>query len=540
MARFAYDAIGPDKPGNTLEDVKDPALGWIYGFIFTVALLGTFVLVPLRKIMIIDYKLIFPSGTATAVLINSFHTPSGSKLAMKQVASLGKYFSFSFAWSLFKWFFSGLGNQCGFDYFPSFGFKAYRNTFYFNFNLTYVGTGMLLPAAVTYSLMFGGVISWGLMWPLIRQREGDWYPAGLDETRDFRGLFGYKVFIFIAIILGDGLYNFSKVTFMSLKSLYTTLSASNTTRAPNDRKEVFLQDTVPYWLALTGYVTLSCISMIVIPHMFTSVKWYYVLVAYIVGPLFAFGNAYGAGLTDFNLAVTYGNLVLFCFAAWAGAGGGGIIAGLVGCGVMMSILVAACVLMQDFKTGYMTLSSPKSMFAAQLIGGVMGCVLAPATFWLFWTAYDIGDPSGPYTAPIAVIYRTMALLGIEGLGSLPDHCLQLCYVWFAVAMLLHVIRDSLPVKYCRFVPIPVAMVIPFYLGAFFAIDMFVGTCIVYIWGRFNKKDAHTFSAAIASGLICGDGLWTIPSAILSFAKVNPPLCMRFLPSKGLSFARSGS
>lgn len=33
------------------------------------------------KIMIIDYKLTYPSGTATAHLINSFHTPKGAKLA---------------------------------------------------------------------------------------------------------------------------------------------------------------------------------------------------------------------------------------------------------------------------------------------------------------------------------------------------------------------------------------------------------------------------------------------------------------------------
>lgn len=31
--------------------------------------------------MIIDYRLTYPSGTATAHLINSFHTPQGAKLA---------------------------------------------------------------------------------------------------------------------------------------------------------------------------------------------------------------------------------------------------------------------------------------------------------------------------------------------------------------------------------------------------------------------------------------------------------------------------
>ena len=33
------------------------------------------------QIMIIDFKLTYPSGTATAHLINSFHTPEGAKLA---------------------------------------------------------------------------------------------------------------------------------------------------------------------------------------------------------------------------------------------------------------------------------------------------------------------------------------------------------------------------------------------------------------------------------------------------------------------------
>ncbi|KAL3688951.1 hypothetical protein R1sor_015260 [Riccia sorocarpa] len=556
MATFAYEAIGPNRPGNTVQDIKNPQLGWIIGFLFTVALLGTFVLVPLRKVMIIDYKLIFPSGTATAVLINSFHTPSGAKVARKQVNYLGKYFSFSFAWSFFKWFFSGIGPNCGFDNFPSLGIKAFTNKFYFDFNLTFVGTGILLPPIVSCSLIFGAVISWGIMWPLIRRREGEWYQAGLDENRDFRGLFGYKVFIFIAIILGDGIYNLSKLTFVTLRNVYILrrgrqqlpTAVDNMSQKGEEeesfddkrRKEVFLQNPVPNGVAFSGYVVLSIISIKVMPLMFPSLKWYYVLVAYVVGPLFAFCNAYGAGLTDFNLATSYGKLILFCFAAWAGKGGGGILAGLAGCGVMMSILVAAAVMMQDLKTGYLTLSSPKSMLAAQLIGGLMGCVLAPVTFWLFWTAYDIGDPNGTYKAPIAILYRSVALLGIEGFGLLPKHCLQLCYGWCAVAILFNAIRDSLPSKFARYVPIPMAFVIPFYLGGYFAIDMFVGTSIVYFWERVNKKKARTFSPAIASGLICGDGLWTIPAAILSFAKVTPPICMRFLRAKNPLLATLGS
>jgi uncharacterized oligopeptide transporter (OPT) family protein len=32
-------------------------------------------------VLVIDYKLTYPSGTATAVLINGFHTPQGDKNA---------------------------------------------------------------------------------------------------------------------------------------------------------------------------------------------------------------------------------------------------------------------------------------------------------------------------------------------------------------------------------------------------------------------------------------------------------------------------
>lgn len=48
---------------------------------------------------------------------------------------------------------------------------------------------------------------------------------------------------------------------------------------------------------------------------------------------------------------------------------------------------------------YLTLSSPRAMFGAQLIGAVLGCVIAPLCFWLFWTAFPIGVPGTTYFAP---------------------------------------------------------------------------------------------------------------------------------------------
>ncbi|KAK6267128.1 hypothetical protein QUC31_017965 [Theobroma cacao] len=543
MDERTYQLIGADYPGNRAEDIKNPGLGWMTGFLFVVSFLGLFSLVPLRKVMVMDYKLTYPSGTATAMLINSFHTNTGAELAGKQVKCLGKYLSISLVWSCFKWFFSGIGDSCGFDNFPSFGLTLFKNTFYFDFSPTYVGCGLICPHIVNCSVLLGAIISWGFLWPFISAHAGDWYPSGL-ESNDFKGLYGYKVFIAIALILGDGLYNLIKIVYITVKEIYNKSTKQSKLPIVNEvidgesskglaeqrkRDEVFLKDRIPTWFAASGYVALAAISTATIPIIFPPLKWYLVLISYIIAPALAFCNSYGAGLTDWSLTSTYGKIGLFIIASLVG-NNGGVIAGLAACGVMMSIVSTAADLMQDLKTGYLTLSSAKSMFVSQIVGTAMGCVIAPLTFWLFWTAFDIGSPDGPYKAPYAVIFREMAILGIEGFSELPKHCLALCCGFFVGALVVNLLRDATPKKVSQFIPIPMAMAIPFYIGAYFAVDMFVGTVILYIWERINRRDADDYAGAVASGLICGDGIWTIPSAILSIFRIDPPICMYFGPS----------
>ncbi|KAK7251332.1 hypothetical protein RIF29_34425 [Crotalaria pallida] len=48
--------------------------------------------------------------------------------------------------------------------------------------------------------------------------------------------------------------------------------------------------------------------------------------------------------------------------------------------------------------------------------------------------------------------------------------------------------------------------------------------------KVNRKDAEDCAGAIASGLICDDGIWTIPCAVLSILRIDPPICMHFRPS----------
>lgn len=532
LNRKTYEQAGVDIEGNTPGSTKEPGIGWMTGFLFVSSFVGLLALVPLRKIMIIDYKLSYPSGTATAVLINGFHTPTGDKMARKQVHGFMKFFSLSFLWAFFQWFYSG-GEKCGFSQFPAFGLKAWKNSFYFDFSMTYIGAGMICSHLVNLSLLLGAVLSWGLMWPLIGGLKGEWFPSTLPES-SMKSLNGYKVFISISLILGDGLYNFLKILYFTARSMRARAKANkiktedkNQARDDLQRNEIFLREGIPLWVACLGYITFSIIAIIAIPLMFPELKWYYVVVAYILAPSLSFCNAYGAGLTDMNMAYNYGKVALFLLAALAGKNNG-VVAGLVGCGLIKSIVSISSDLMHDFKTGHLTLTSPRSMLLSQAIGTVIGCVVAPVTFFLFYKAFDVGNPDGEYKAPYAIIYRNMAILGVEGFSALPQHCLQLCYGFFGFAILANLSRDLSPNNIGKYVPLPMAMAVPFLVGAYFAIDMCVGSLVVFAWHKLNSGKASLMVPAVASGLICGDGLWILPSSILALAKIRPPICMNFL------------
>ena len=141
-----------------------------------------------------------------------------SPCCRRRVKGFIKFFSISFLWACFQWFYTG-GERCGFSQFPTFGLQAWRNSwvfsyttrsltssssllfligsveicrFYFDFSATYVGAGMICSHLVNLSLLLGAVLSWGIMWPLIRGLQGEWFPESLPES-SMKSLNGYKV-----------------------------------------------------------------------------------------------------------------------------------------------------------------------------------------------------------------------------------------------------------------------------------------------------------------------------------------------------------
>ncbi|WZY83972.1 hypothetical protein YC2023_030356 [Brassica napus] len=122
------------------------------------------------------------------------------------------------------------------------------------------------------------------MWPLIETKKGDWFPADV-ESSSMHGLQAYKVFIAVAIILGDGLYNFCKVLSRTLSGLFVQLRGTSSrasltieedpTASPYSPKQsyddqrrtrFFLKDQIPTWFAVGGYIIIAATSTAILPH----------------------------------------------------------------------------------------------------------------------------------------------------------------------------------------------------------------------------------------------------------------------------------
>lgn len=80
-------------------------------------------------------------------------------------------------------------------------------------------------------------------------------------------------------------------------------------------------------------------------------------------------------------------------AAWAGAGRGGVVAGLIAGDLIGGIAGTPAGLLGDWKTAHLTRTSVLSMFITTLVGGVIGCLPGPLIFQIFWKAFPIGDPN---------------------------------------------------------------------------------------------------------------------------------------------------
>ena len=105
----------------------------------------------------------------------------------------------------------------------------------------------------------------------------------------------------------------------------------------------------------------------------------------------------------------------------------------------------------------------------------------------------------PITARATLCVRT------QGFAMLPKHCAEMMIAFFLLALVMSLVRDLVPTKYSVFIPVPMAMAIPFYVGANVALDISIGALVKAYWywtspetapGKVRGPLRHTYPASL--------------------------------------------
>jgi uncharacterized oligopeptide transporter (OPT) family protein len=223
------------------------------------------------------------------------------------------------------------------------------------------------------------------------------------------------------------------------------------------------------------------------------------------------------GETNWGPISALSNMMQGLFAAIAP---GNVAANMVASGTTGTIATSSEAIMQDYKCGEMIGTKPRNLTIMQLIAVPVG---AAAVSWIYPAlvkTYGIFDrvdeatgktiPAG-LTSPISNKWSGFATILKDGAGALPSSALYALIVFSILGVIFTVCESNKKLK--SWVPSPtgigIGMLVPFAVIS----TMFIGGIIGWIWERTDKKTADTYMVPLASGLIAGEAIVAVVGAI---------------------------
>eukprot|EP00026_Physarum_polycephalum_P004523 Phypoly_transcript_04544.p1 GENE.Phypoly_transcript_04544~~Phypoly_transcript_04544.p1 ORF type:complete len:680 (+),score=116.58 Phypoly_transcript_04544:85-2124(+) len=526
-----------------------------------VAFFGVFFAVPLRAQTILREKLRFPSGTATAQMIRMLHkmdnvreeeeegeeseaspenpptkptTFSASASASTDVVVRSdeernkeddkdwdrkvRYLLLAFFASaiidLLEYFFPIVAAVPLFTYFRLPGVTAF--SWVLTPSLSYVGQGMIMGPKTGLSMMIGAIVGWGILGPIARHKG--WAPGSVGSWES--GAKGWVMWVALAIMLGESLSSLAIIAIKAIRSYKNTWKAMKESKKEGREMEGELEqlDPVPeehrvpkvWWLS--GLFASAVLCVAVTSPMF-HMKVYEPIVAIVVACLTSVLAVRALGETDLNPVSGIGKLSQIVFA---GVAPHNMVSNLIAGAISEAGAMQAGDMMQDLKTGHLLRASPRAQFFAQLIGSFFSVFFALVAYILYSNAYSI--PSKQLPAPTAGIWIDMAKL-MDG-GHLPENAAYFCLAFAILAALFPIVETLYP-KSKKYLPSCIAFAVAMYNTPNWTIPRAVGSLIVFLWTRYSPESQKKYMIIVASGLVLGDGITSIITAI--FASTHVPI-----------------
>ncbi|MBN1827471.1 MAG: OPT/YSL family transporter [Candidatus Eisenbacteria bacterium] len=479
----------------------------------SIAFLGVFFAVPLRRQMIVVDKLRYPTGTAAAETIKAMYA-SGAE-AVKKAKVL--FYCALFA-AAFKLLLSikplGLGflenlsvDDFGLASIGVLGLGFAVLTIGMNLSPMMLGAGVLIGPKVGWSLFAGAVIAWGIITPVLNGMGLIEYSGGSSIYRD---ALKWILWPGVACMITAGFTSLG-LQYKTIGRTFSSLRKATAAAAAADEEED-APDPFPmkWWFIGMAAATVLTASM---AYIFFGIAVWMGVLAVILSLFVASIAVRATGETDINPVGAMGKITQVVYGI---LDPGRITTNLMAAGITAAGASQAGDLMHDLKAGYMLKVSIRKQVITQLIGVIVGVLVAAGVYRLLTAAYEI--PGEDFAGPAVVAWHLMAKVLAEGVSSLEPSALWAAVVGGAVGIILtlmHRIRSI-----AKWLPSPVAIGIAFIVPGFYSIAMWFGALLTWLYNRKHGDRVERFGPALASGLIAGEGLMMVLVALLLILGVS--------------------
>ncbi len=484
---------------------EGPGTGQMMIWFAVIAAMGVFVAIPIKRQLINQEGLAFPTGTATAETIRSMHNAGDGSKARSALKALGVAFLVGVAIKAGVSVFKVLPEHIDFP-FEFGGYAMLSWTLYINVEVVLLGAGALMSFRTGWSLLLGSIITYALLAPWLV--EQGYIAALVDGKTNYKTIVQWTLWPGAAILVSAGLTSFA-LDWRALGRSFSGIGKIFRRVDPVAKPvgELAIEDVeVPgSWFPL-GFLILTPIVVFLMAWIFGIPPWAGVIAA-VLAILMGFVASRVTGETDITPTKALGPVTQMVFG---GLTPGNLTGNIMSANVTGGIGLHAADLLTTMKTGWLLGAKPRHQVYAQLFGVIAGAMfIVPAFRLIIPDPAMLGDSEFP--APSCLVWEGVSRAFVNGLDSLQPSVKVAMVVGLVIGTVLAIIEKYAPKNVKQFVPsangLGIAMVIP---GAN-AIVMFLGAAIGELMNR-RGHGAHV--VPIASGLIAGESLMGIAVALM--------------------------
>lgn len=436
---------------------RAPSLLAIGAWAATIGLAGCALALPLRRAFVERGHLPFPSGVAMAEVLTTF--TARDRGARRQLIFLGVAAALAAAFAVARdelaWIPASTSLAVGSLPPDAIGLAI-------GWSPLTVGTGALIGARISLSMLGGAAIAWLVIAPLLVEHH-------VVAAADFDSLLPWLLWPGLGLLLGGSvvaLVDSARRVRAGVRAAVGTLRLD----VPRLAAALVLALAVVLagWLAFDAHPALIALALA-------------------LSTVLCAAAAHATGETDNTPAGPLGALGQIVVGAVAP---GGIGAPLAGGAVVNGAAMQSSTLLTAWVTGKRLGTSPRAQLVASAVGVVVGAIAVTATFAIVRDRIGFGTAAMP--APWATSWRSTAEVMQHGLSALPPHA--------AAALAAGLVLGAVLARFDRG-PSPFALGSAFLIPPSASISIAIGGLIAWLARR---REAEL--TAVASGAIAGEAI----------------------------------